>query len=112
MSLEELGKIINSDKTISSIIYHNSQQDQDDSGIVSVLNKMLSSSKSRLKALELLSANIENLSTDVVLQNAFFWLNICVSLHTNSLREIILSLIGKYIYIRLFNSYMHILYCR
>lgn len=95
MSLEEIGKTLYCDKTISSMIYHSSHQEQDESGNVSVLNKMLSSLKSRLKGLELLCANIDNLSIDVVLRNAFLWLNICVGQHSKFLQEIKLILIGK-----------------
>lgn len=95
MSLEEIGKTFTCDKTISSIIYHSSQQEQDESGIVSILNKLISSSKCRLKGLELLSANIENLPREVVLGNAFLWLNICVDNHYKPLKEIKLIIIGN-----------------
>lgn len=95
MSLDEIGKTLNCDKTIASMIYHSSQQEQDESDVVSILNKMLSSSKSRLKGLELLSANIEYLTTEVVLQNSILWLNICMGQHNKSLKEIKLIIIGK-----------------
>lgn len=97
MSLEEIGKTLNCDKTLLSVIYHNSRLEQDESDVVSILNKMLSSSKSRLKGLELLSANIENLPTEIVLGNANLWLNICVDQHNKSLRELKMTIIGKII---------------
>lgn len=96
MSLEDVEKILHYDQTILSLIYKiNSQYECQENGISSLLNKIISSSQSRLKGLEVLSANIESFPIQFVLDNAFIWLNICIVHHHEPLKEIKLTIIGN-----------------
>lgn len=97
MSLEEIEKNFKRDKTIFSMLYHINLQRDPDVNVITTLNKSLSSSKYRLKGLEILNANIRSLPTEVIIKNAFIWLNTCVGQHHKSLREVKLSVIGRYL---------------
>lgn len=110
MSLEEIENSFKCDKTVFSMLYHINLQREQDENIISTLNKTLSSSKYRLKGLELLNANIRTLPTEIILKNAFVWLNICVGQHHKSLKEVKLSIIGSYLLTIIFEIYYCVLF--
>lgn len=96
MSVEDVASTLKCDQNILSMIsYISSEQHQ--GKFISLLNETISSSKCHRKGLELLNANIANLPLQIVLENAFLWINICLGHHHKHPKQIKMSVIGKII---------------
>lgn len=109
MTLDD-GKAFEFEKTFFSFnsIYSHSICNRNN--VSSLLNKAVSC-KSNAKGLELLSTSIEGLPLDVILENAFLWLNATLSVNQDSLKEIKLTIIGITC-VLVFTLYSPIDFCR
>lgn len=110
MTSEDITQTLKSDKNILSMICYISSQQEEDGKFITLVNKTISSSKFRLKGLELLKSNIDNLPLELVLDNAFLWINICIGPHHKYLKEIKLTIIGNTLIMELIIKSKYILF--
>lgn len=99
-SLVDNNNILNQD-----IIHLNLQCERQEQQVLSILNREISTTKTRLNGLQKLNVFIDYCSNDTILANAFNWINVCLIQHDGDyLKELKLKTVGKYSLSNMFSS--------